>query len=211
LLVPMLTVRPPDAITADVRRLCRQICPELDPVFLPIRAEPGAVPLDCFATVKRKVDREGGRIQFGWAIWEWPRVYIEAEHHAVYEPPEGPPWLDLTPAVEPGVRRRLFLPDDTALYDFENEGVLRDNFRLALSDDLLIQQLFHAARERLAILNALPGVGAIAVDRLKAAKMAAVEQKKAQAIYKLALKYTPQNARCFCGSGRKFKHCHGAK
>jgi uncharacterized protein YchJ len=24
------------------------------------------------------------------------------------------------------------------------------------------------------------------------------------------MRHTPRNARCFCGSGRKFKHCHGS-
>jgi hypothetical protein len=207
----MLTTRTPDAITDPVRRLCQQIRPGLEPVFLPIRPEAGSAPLDCFASVRRKVDTDGGRIQFGWAIWEWPRVYLEAEHHAVYEPPAGPPWLDITPAAEPELRRRLFLPDDTAVYDFENEGVFRDNVRMALADDPLIQELFRASRERVRILNTIPGVGAVAVDRHTAAQMAAVEENKARIIYELALKYTPKTARCFCGSGEKFKQCHGRR
>jgi hypothetical protein len=180
----------------------------VEPVFIRIKQEPGAAPLDCFKAVGSKVGREGGRIQFGWAIWEWPRVYLEAEHHAVYETPAGPPWVDVTPGAA-GTWRRLFLPDDTAVYDFENERVLRDNVRLAVADDPLVQQLFDAARERTQILNKLPGVGEIKIDRQTASQLAAIDLRKAQATYELALKYTPQNTQCFCGSGQKFKRCHG--
>jgi hypothetical protein len=35
--------------------------------------------------------------------------------------------LDITPSTSPEIRSRLFLRDNTAVYDFENEGVLREN------------------------------------------------------------------------------------
>jgi hypothetical protein len=124
----------PNAPRTDYRdtNLCEQISPGVDPVFIPITPSADCEPLDCFECVKHKVEMEGGRIQLGWAIWEWPNVFIEAEHHAVYEPPAGSPWLDITPPVEPQIRRRLFLADNRAVYDFENEGVLKDNIRVAL-------------------------------------------------------------------------------
>jgi hypothetical protein len=136
-------------------------------------------------------------------------VYVEAEHHAVYEPPTGPPWIDITPSALPEIRRRLFLPDDSAVYDFENEGALRDNQRLALGDDPLIDQFFAAAEKRVAILNSIPGVGEVAIDPETAVKLEAAEAEVVRIVNGLAMKYTPQNAQCFCGSGRKFKRCHG--
>jgi hypothetical protein len=27
--------------------------------------------------MKTKLKKDGGQIQFGWAIWEWPKVMIE--------------------------------------------------------------------------------------------------------------------------------------
>jgi hypothetical protein len=157
------------------------------------------------------VEREGGRIQYGWAIWERPRVYIEAEHHAVYEPPGGLPWLDITPSASPEITRRLFLPDDTAVYDFENEGVLRDNFRLALSDDPIIQKFFAVAAERSAFLNTIPGVNVTVydVDQQTLTRISQIDEQLAELQLALAMKYTPQSAPCFCGSGTKFKRCHG--
>jgi hypothetical protein len=41
---------------------------------------------------------DGGRIQFGWPIRERRHVYVEAEHHAICEPPDGGPRRDITPS-----------------------------------------------------------------------------------------------------------------
>lgn len=187
------------------------ISPDRTPILLPITSAPECQPLDCFHCVKHLAQREGGRVQFGWAIWEWPRVYIEAEHHAVYQPPGGLPWVDVTPSSHPEITRRLFLPDDAATYDYENEGILRDNHRVALSDDPLIEDFFKAARARVEIMNSLPGVGAIEVDPATAGRLAALDNLQQQQVFGLVMKFTPQNARCFCGSGEKFKRCHGQR
>jgi hypothetical protein len=205
----MISTKTASAGVAHIQALCRQISPDREPVELPIRPEPDAESRNCFHNVKRKVQSEGGRIQFGWAIWEWRGVYIEAEHHAVYEPPSGAPWVDITPSEMPEITRRPFLPDDTATYDYDNEGILRDNHRVALSDDPLIEAFFSSAREKLLIMNSIPGVGAVSVDPMTAARLTAVTRRQEQQVFHLAMKYTPQGARCFCGSGAKFKRCHG--
>jgi hypothetical protein len=206
-----MMARTPDNISPQVQDLCRQTNPSTMPGYIAITPEPGCEPNDCFECIRRKVARDGGRIQFGWSIWEWPRVYIEAEHHAVYEPAAGRPWLDITPAAQPDIRGRLFLPDDSAVYDFGNEGVLRGNRRLALSDDPLIQEFFAAAKKRDEILNSIPGVNVkgVDVDNETLRKISSAKRELSQATLKLAMNYTPQNAPCFCGSREKFKRCHG--
>ncbi len=202
-------LRTPDTISAPVQELCRQINPHAAPIFLTIKADPGCVPNDCFDCVRRKIAREGGRIQFGWCIWEWPRVFIEAEHHAVYEPPTGPPWLDISPAAQPPATRRLFLSDDAATYAIENEDTRRDNVRRALTDDPLVQEFFRLAEERNAILNAIPGVGKVTLQGEAATRFQRNHQRAAEIEFQLALKNSPQGAPCPCGSGLKFKRCHG--
>ena len=141
-------------------------------------------------------------------IWEWPGVYIEAEHHAVWEPSPGAPLIDITPSEE-AEARRLFVRDDAAIYDFQNEGVLRENRRRALNDDPLVEAFFRTAEAKVAILNSLPGVGDIAVDSETEARFEEAESEQIRLCGLLAMKYTPQNAPCFCGSGVKFKRCHG--
>lgn len=204
-----MMARTPDTISAAVLDLCRQINPAATPSYIVITPEPDCEPNDCFQCTRRKVARDGGRIQFGWTIWEWPRVYVEAEHHAVYEPQGGGQWMDITPSAFPEIRRRLFLPDPSAVYDFENEGILRDNQRLALNDDPLIKEFFNAGARRVAIVNTIPGVGMVSMDITTAQTLESADQEITRLVYSLGMKYTPQNARCFCGSGEKFKRCHG--
>jgi SEC-C motif len=201
----------PDSISADVLDLCDRINPGVKPEYIIITPEEGCAANNCFDCVRQKVARNGGRIQFGWSIWKWPRVCVQAEHHAVYEPASGPPWLDITPSQGLEVIRRLFLPDDRAVYDFGNEGTRRDNKRLALNNDPLIKEFFAAAEKRVAILNSIPGKGSIVIDGDTARRLSAAEEEKKRLVYSLGMKYTSQNALCFCSSGKKFKRCHGQK
>jgi len=207
----MQGARTPTEITNSIKLLCGQICPETEAIFMTIKPDPDCQPNDCFHCVRRKMERHGGRIQFGWAIWEWPRVFIEAEHHAVYEPPNGPPWIDITPSAVGGICHRLFLPDDTATYNYQCEGVRKDNIRMALSDDPLIQKLFSTSIEYNNILNAIPGIGMISVDRQTAGRLEYVMHENQLISQEIGMKYTSQNAPCFCGSGIKFKRCHGQR
>jgi hypothetical protein len=198
----------PDTTADPVRKLCARSGPDRDPVSLPIRSGPDHDSLDCFRCVRCKLKGEGGRIQLGCAIWEWPRVFVKAEHHAVDEPVNGPPWVDITPSAFPAIRCCLFLPDNTSAYDFENEGVPGDNVHLTLSDDPLIQQFLDAAKNRLAVLNAIPGIERISADTLVATRLSAIEREQTHLVVALAMKFTSQGASCFCGSGQKFKRCH---
>ncbi len=148
-------------------------------------------------------------MQYGWAIWEWPNVMLEAEHHAVYELPAGPPWIDITPSLIPNVSRRLFLPDDSAIYDFEVEGIRRDNERLALADDPLIEQFFQLAEERNSIMNSIPGIGEVTLEGTIAERYQENVEETGTLEFALRMKYTPANAPCFCESGKRFRQCHG--
>ena len=199
----------PDFISTHIVEFCRQVSPDAMPVYVQITPEPGCEVNDCFQCIRNKVSRSGGRIQVGWSIWEWPKVYVEAEHHGVYEPRPGSPWLDITPALDPAISRRLFLPDNNAVYDFDHEGMLRDNKRHALSDDPLIQEFFSAAQSRVELLNTVPGVGMVSMDVETHAKISAAGEKQRQLSYALGMKHTTRNEPCFCGSRQKFKRCHG--
>lgn len=182
----------PEEISEKTLELCRSIVPGCEsPIFIDVTPEVGSEADDCFEIVRRKTQQEGGRIQYGWAIWEWPRVFIEAEHHAVYEPPSGQPWRDLTPCQRKS-RQRLFLTDDSATYDFQNEGFRRDNRRIALSEDSNIDELFKAAKKRSEFYNELPGVGKIAISEWEAKKLEKIERRLARATELLAQKYGAQ-------------------
>jgi hypothetical protein len=143
--------------------------------LLTITADPDSQPLDCFHNARKKVTQGGGRIVYGWAIWIWPRVYIEAEHHAVFEPADGAPWIDPTPPHISDITARLFIEDPTAIYDFDNEGIRRDNIRHALVKDPLVPAFFESARAFNVAMNALPGVGEIRVPPAVAQRINALQ------------------------------------
>ena len=159
------------------------------PIFIAVTPEVGSEADDCFEIVRRKTQQEGGRIQYGWAIWEWPRVFIDGQSITRFtnrrRVSRG---KNLTPCQRKS-RQRLFLPDDSATYDFQNEGFRRDNRRIALSEDSDIDELFKAAKKRSEFYNELPGVGKIAISEWEAKKLEKIERRLARATELLAQKY----------------------
>lgn len=120
----------PRTVTAEIGAFCRTIA-EGDPVFVRCRPDNDAVASECFDNVARKVARAGGSVVSGWAIWNTPGVYLEAEHHGVWRRRTGE-LVDVSP--QPNLPRRiLFLPDPAAVYD---PLAHRDNVLVAIGDDL---------------------------------------------------------------------------
>ena len=197
------------SINATVSQLCRLIRPSNSPSYVQIKPDRTAKPQDCFVNVSKKIAAEGGRMQYGWAIWQCDRYYLEAEHHAVYEPTSGPPWVDVTPHLLPTIDRILFLPDDDAIFNPEQ---LRDNVRMPLLDDKRIKEFFNLSSERTAILNSVPGIGAVTISVPQAQRLLLIDQRKQTLLTQLQRDYEKKVGRndpCSCGSGKKFKKCCG--
>src|SRR5882724_645983 len=110
-----MSSKTPRRITSEVRLFCDEIVAGGEPVFLDVSISPNAVPLDCFMNIQQHVAEAGGGIQYGWRIWEWPYILIQAEFHSVWSSPDGD-LVDLTPS--PGsVSPVLFLPDPSRVYE----------------------------------------------------------------------------------------------
>jgi hypothetical protein len=95
----------------------------------------------------------GGKQYNGWAIWEWPKVFIEAEFHCVWESPEGK-LIDLTPD-DLQLDKILFLPQPKKQY----RGCQVNNIRKPLSGDKDVHRFIELAGKRFAERNKtmLPG------------------------------------------------------
>ena len=202
----MTPTRTPDSVTSAIIALCNQLSPGNKPAYIPITPTAGSECGYCFQAVLAQVELTGGRMQTGWAIWEWPGVYIEAEHHAVYEPASGSPCIDVTPSSTPEDSRRLFLPDDDAIY---GEGLRRDNKRRPLTNDPNVREFCQLAAERTRIMNTVGGHGLVSVPIVKARQLFSIERRMHFLQGDLVTRFTPRNAPCPCGSGRKFKVCCG--
>ena len=199
----MLTT--PLTINANVLRLREKIGITTEPVFVPVSLTDGNKIDDCFPNVKRKIANDGGSIQHGWMIWEWPGQLVEGEFHAVWVAPDGN-YVDITPKPD-GERRILFIPDPDRVY--EDDYV--DTIRLPLTDDpaiLLTIQFNEEMQQLRRKYNDGSGEAKIPTEELialRAKYSASLPQPQIRTAPKVG-----RNDPCPCGSGKKFKRCHGS-
>lgn len=174
--------RMPSEITPEILELCRQLDPTREPVRVPVRAVSDAIPGNDFASLKGHVARSGGKIQFGWILWENPGWYLEAEFHGVWVSPGGE-LTDIMPRRD-GATSLLFLPDSRRT--FQGESI--PNRFLALSKSPDVQAMVQDAGFH-ALLRA---------ESETQARRASVAPASAG-----------RNDPCPCGSGLKYKKCCG--
>jgi hypothetical protein len=142
-----LQTRVPDPGKKHVQSFCESLVPGGTPFPIAIDAEAHAEANDCFNIVKAKVATCGGTPIFGWAIWEWPGVLIEAEFHAIWKDESGS-LRDISPAPD-GVSSRLFLPDPSCSY----EGKQVNNVRHPLTDNPEVRRLIAAQNAFFEVMN----------------------------------------------------------
>ncbi|QIB50364.1 hypothetical protein [Pseudomonas sp. OIL-1] len=85
-----------DANQIYVMEFCSSICAHSAPMIVECSPAHGTAENECFELVGRKVQELGGSQVFGWAVWEKPGVFIEAEFHSVWQQPNGM-YLDINP------------------------------------------------------------------------------------------------------------------
>lgn len=201
---PML--RTPSTITAEVHDLTAGINGEETPVFVRYRPTPKALPQECYANVDHQVATARGRSVVGWAIWEWNEVFVEAEHHAVWEGPDG--LIDITPHGIP-IERVLFLPDPTAPY-LGTEAPRRPNRRVVISRSAATMRFLAAIDARNLWMERFAAGELVQLTHGQANEMKSLEAKAMEAQADLLIAQANakgRNDRCLCGSGRKFKSC----
>lgn len=96
------------------------------------------------------VAEHGGESVVGWAIWEVPGVYIEAEFHSVWRASDGA-LHDLTPRPTP-LDSILFLPDPSRQY----RGRQVDNVRQPLVEDRDVFRYLYLGKRIFELTNAGP-------------------------------------------------------
>lgn len=128
----------------------------------------------------------GGEPVLGWAIWEWPGVFIEAEFHTIWLAPDGN-ILDLTPR---GLQSSyiVFLPDTSRKYD----GRQVHNIRKPLVKDNDVNRYLHTFRRRFEILNAGELAyqhGTVSISIKAAREIRALEREGARLEQRLKQRY----------------------
>jgi len=143
----------PDRILPYVERFAREITPAVQTpdLFFVEPLEPShykpIVGLDPFALVESHIQVSGGSRLNGWAIWERPSLYLEAEFTAVWLSPEQLPAYLPTPGHR--ATRMLFLPDPHR----KTNGDYVDNKRRSLTKDKRVNEYLRLSAERIALLR----------------------------------------------------------
>lgn len=141
-------MRPPKLIKPYVISFARQVVSDCAPPFyIPCVPLHGSQQNECFSLVERQVKLKGGNAVLGWTIWERPKVFIEAEFHAVWRAPDGG-FHDLAPRRLP-IPRTLFVLDHRRKFN----GTQVDNVRKALATDRDVKQYLNLMKESYRLLN----------------------------------------------------------
>lgn len=205
LLGPAQHTRVPNADASHVIAFCNRIVPGAKALLLPTAPDPLGQPKDCFETVRLRIASQGGAATYGWSIWEWPGVMIEAEFHAVWRDQTGA-LCDISPQSL-HLSHRLFLPDSQRVYG----GRQVNNIRQPLTDHPAVARFIAANDRHFEVMNRGERADQHGIVMIPPEEIAPVMQEIAAA-YQAILSIRPgRNDPCACGSGRKFKKCCGAK
>ena len=128
----IMTPYSPSEITSHVEKLLDKMNAQFDPEQVKVVLEPYAKIHNCFMNVAEKVNRDGGKIIYGRAIF-YTDLVCEAEMHAVWESPNGE-LIDITPR-ECAFEEIMFVYDE----DFVYENQLVDNIRINSTDNPIVE------------------------------------------------------------------------
>lgn len=98
----------PVSLTTNLQRFCDSLGGEA-PSFVPVVDDPHGLFGWCSDGVEEKIKSDGGKIVFGWTIWEWPNVLWTAEFHAIWRSPTDE-LIDITP--KPNLEKQILFVVD---------------------------------------------------------------------------------------------------
>lgn len=173
-------VTTPSELSKEILEFCEEIDPATKPFFVELSKIEGYICGDCYGNVENHIKENGGKIEYGWIIWEDPKTFLEAEFHAVWVNSEGE-YIDVTPKIDKE-DRILFLPDSKNKFN----GELIDNIRKPLVNNEYTRKLVEVGKSNFEIKNTL--------------------YKESLS---LKTKKIGRNDPCPCGSGKKYKRCCG--
>lgn len=200
------TTSEPRDLFPHVIEFCRSIVRDGRPEYLLIEAGRDDEPIECISNVRRRITAVGGEPAYGWAIWEWHGVMIEAEFHTVWRDGKGA-LHDVTPRPAP-IQRVLFLPDP----ELNDSGRQINNIRRSLIDDPRVQEFINANDAQFELMNRgerADQLGKVEITAEEAKELDVIQERKTSLGYSILMSSPGRNDLCRCGSGKKWKKCHG--
>ncbi|PQJ08926.1 hypothetical protein CJD36_021930 [Flavipsychrobacter stenotrophus] len=197
------TATSPKTTNNHIEKLLNQLNVEFDPEIIPVRVEPEAKTKSCYYNVEEKMKRDGGKIHYGWAIWQ-SQYLCEAEHHSVWEDNEGE-LVCVTPR-EQRYDKIMFVPDNNRVY----KGVSISNVALNISGNPLIDdfikiryaicKLYEYGERKDVEVVVLPKCANDAITECD------ITSGAIEVFYLLGNKPT---SNCYCRSLKPYRQCHG--
>lgn len=126
-------MKSPREITENTETFAKSIVADGELFFIQSKPLKGEQLLECYDTVENYVATHGGERILGWCFFDWPRVLLMAELHAVWKRPDGS-FLDIAPH-QAKQTKILFLPDPFAVVP----RVQEPNRYYPVNDDPAIQ------------------------------------------------------------------------
>jgi SEC-C motif len=207
----------PEGASFAVQKLRAELKVREAALKVPVQTERDARERNCYVNVRNRIEREGGKVQLGWAVWQHSNLFVEGEPHAVLDSSRGT-WIDCTPHVLPDgsqCTEILFIPDHKSSYDFESDE-LKDNVRVALVNDSRVSDALELFSRATSLMNTVPGFDvelpaetAREVTTLQFRASALLSQCAVAQQHKVRGKIG-RNEPCPCGNAMKYKKCHGA-
>lgn len=186
-----------------VKKLLGKINSEFEPEQVPVIIEKYSERLNCFRNVDRKVELDGGKVHYGWVIYQ-TNILCEAERHAVWEN-ENEELIDITPR-EIDFDQIMFVSDN----DFEYRGQIIDNYRVNITKNKVVDHFIKVCET----LSKFYSLGTRKDDwELE------IESHVGKIIYEYeGLKSQLElyiinggnlRTKCICGGNKNYKNCHG--
>lgn len=198
-----MKIRVPKRLTKTIEEWCQEINPGHSPVYINVdRRLSSGNEEDCFANVARKMAAEGGSFQFGWAIWEWADLILEAEFWAVWVDERGQ-WLDVTPRSRGD--KLLFLPDDR----ITPQGKPVDSILKPIFEHPLVVEYLQVNKTIWQITDQMTEAGKNDLAVCEAVAPYIEHKSRLEKDLESLAGGIGRNDRCTCGSGKKFKNCCG--
>ena len=197
----------PAEVGAALRELIDELVPGGIPHYVDVEPLRNAAANDCFVHVPERTSLEGGFVVNGWALWELPGVFVEAEAHCVWLRPNGD-YLDITPKKS-ATARVFFLPDTSLVY----ESRQINSVRKPVVRDQNIQAYLDSFTDEFNLLNRgerASQFGEITLSGRETFEYQEIQARRANA-FLMVLPRLPKlgpYVPCPCGSGKKMKWCH---
>lgn len=124
----------------------------------------------CYWNVRETVAQMGGRAVYGWLILTWPKLYVQAMHHGVWQRPDGQ-LVDVTQKYPTDQRRYSVFARDEAIEPDLDRPIFIDNKYYVLRQCKEVRNLIANSRLQLTYnrqvtdaaaaigINFQPGVG----------------------------------------------------